>query len=108
MLEREAVPETVLRRVATGVKRAAENHVDKLGNASGWSTKALLTDFDNPSDPSDSRYGSFTPLSLEGNVDSGDIGGPWFQTIDGTTYLTAVTSFKFAFVGPNGEVEFGD
>ncbi len=90
-----------------GTKRAGNNVIDVLGTARGWDERILLTDFDNPLNPSDSNYGSSTPLDLEYSIAPGDSGGGLFIQINGGWELAGVTSFVNSTDGiPNGD--YGD
>ena len=68
---------------------------------------SMVTDFDNPHNPSDNVIGSAIPLPLEGNVALNDSGGGWFQTINGIQYLTGVTSFRATTDGVDNS-DYGD
>jgi hypothetical protein len=70
------------------IRRAGQNVVDFYGAPIGASTKVMLTDFDNPNDPGDSRYGSAIPLDYEGGIAFFDSGSGWFMDFDGLTYLS--------------------
>ena len=77
-----------------GIRRAMENSVDALGTIFvGGSTAVMATDFDSIA-PGNNVIGSAVPLPLEGNVALNDSGGGWFQTINGSQYITGVTSFR--------------
>jgi Trypsin len=91
----------------SGTLRGGNNVIDVLGTARGWDERILLTDFDNPDDPSDSNYGSDTPLDLEYSIAPGDSGGGLFiQTAQGWR-LAGITSFVNSTDGiPNGD--YGD
>jgi hypothetical protein len=86
------------------LKRAFENVTD--GN---FGNPALLlgSDFDNPHDPADSRFGDSAPLSLEGCVAAGDSGGGAFMTFGSDTYLVGVVSFVAATDGL-ANADYGD
>jgi hypothetical protein len=85
-------------------KRAFQNVIDgDFGNPS----LLLGSDFDNPHNPSDSSFGDFNPLDLEGAVAPGDSGGGVFVTIDSQTYLAGVISFIAATDG-NPNADYGD
>ena len=91
----------------TGIRRAAENKIDLFGPAAGFSNGVILTDFDNPNNPSNSVFGSVTPLPLEGTVAFYDSGSGWFIETGGVTYLAAVTSFRAATHGTFNS-DYGD
>lgn len=90
-----------------GIKRATENAVDVFGNSIGWSSKLILSDFDNPHNAADSAFGSATPTATEGNVALYDSGGAWFQRLGGTWYLTGITSFRANQDGADNS-DYGD
>ncbi len=95
-----------------GIRRAMENRVDAFGNSFGWSSKLMLTDFDNH-DPAQQAadntisFGPATPLNLEGNVALHDSGGGWFQQIGSISYLTGVTSLTANADGTDNS-DYGD
>ncbi len=90
-----------------GVKRGANNMIDSLGSAIGASVNVLVGDFDNPTNPADSRFGSNVPLPLEGMIALFDSGSGWFAEIDGVQYLIGVTSFRDATDGAY-DSDYGD
>ena len=77
-------------------KRAAENRIDRIGTNSGfsWSNELILADFDNPTNPSDSKWNPTTPTAQEGMIATVDSGSGWFFTDNGINYLAGVSSFK--------------
>ena len=95
-----------------GTRCAIQNVVDAYGgdttingsgqpvSFSGFSTNIMLTDFDQPGNPSASLMGNSTPLPLEGASVNGDSGGGLFFTVGESTYLAGVTSI----VGSSGAV----
>lgn len=87
-----------------GQKRAFNNLVD---DDFGTPTKVVGSDFDNPNSTSDNRFGSPTPLTLEGCVAPGDSGGGVFVTVNSRTYLAGVISFVAATDG-NANASYGD
>lgn len=94
--------------IPAGVKRASENRIDRLGNAQSWSTKLVLSDFDNPNNASDSQWSPSTPTDTEGTVANVDSGGGWFIDDGGVPHLTAVTSFKAAPIDRIIDSDYGD
>ena len=78
----------------TGVRRAGQNMIDVFGGQVGWSSRILGGDFDNPSNPGDSFWGSTAPLELEGMIGLNDSGSGWYIEDDGVHYLAAITSFR--------------
>lgn len=92
---------------SNAILRGGNNVIDVLGTARGWDERILLTDFDNPLNPNESRYGSNIPLDLEYSIAPGDSGGALFiQTATGWE-LAGVSSFINSTDGtPNGD--YGD
>jgi autotransporter-associated beta strand protein len=86
-----------------GTKRAGKNIVDINGtslldeNDRPYPEFMLFTDFDNPDDAGDSRWGSATPLDLEYQTAGGDSGGGWYIDHDGRPRLYAVHSVGLSF-----------
>ncbi len=86
-----------------GTKRAGQNVVDTNGsrvfdeNERPYPEYFLFTDFDNPTDSSDSRWGSSIPLDLEYQTAGGDSGGGWFVSNAGRERLYAVHSIGLSF-----------
>jgi hypothetical protein len=90
---------------AYGSRRAIQNVVDAFGgdittggppsyirtSFAALSSNLMLTDFDQPGNPSASVMGDYTPLPLEGCSTQGDSGGGLFFTEGSTTYLAGVT-----------------
>jgi hypothetical protein len=90
---------------AYGTRRAVQNVVDAFGgdittggppsytrtSFANFSSNLMLTDFDQPNNPSASVMGDTTPLPLEGCSTQGDSGGGLFFTEGSTTYLAGVT-----------------
>ncbi len=90
-----------------GTKRGGTNFIDILGSDRGWNADILVTDFDNPSDASDSLFGGSSPTDLEIQVAPGDSGGALFIQEGGSWYLAGVTSFIASADGlPNAD--YGD
>ncbi|MEM8679442.1 MAG: trypsin-like serine protease, partial [Planctomycetota bacterium] len=95
----------------TAVRRAGQNVMDIYGSFVGASNQIVLTDFDNPNDPSDNSIGagSATPLDFENGISLYDSGSGWFVEIDGRTHLAAVTSFRTATTADgNINSDYGD
>ncbi|MEM8945362.1 MAG: trypsin-like serine protease [Planctomycetota bacterium] len=95
---------------SASVKRAGNNNIDAEGGdrrVRAYADSILFTDFDNPSNSFDSRWGSTTPLELEYMTAAGDSGGGMFIEVDGIDYLAGVTSFGLAFDG-EVDADFGD
>ena len=92
---------------ASSTRRAGQNVFNQLGSYWGWSSDILLTDFDSPTDPGESTFGSTTPLDLEYCLAPGDSGGGTFTEIAGAHYLTGINSFRWAL---DGEIDsdYGD
>ncbi|PCI10771.1 hypothetical protein COB72_02325 [bacterium] len=90
-----------------GTLRAGQNIIDVLGSARGWDSRIMLTDFDNPNDPSESLYGSDAPIGLEYSIAPGDSGGGLFVETPLGWRLAGVSSFINSTDGtPNGD--YGD
>ncbi|MEO0484239.1 MAG: hypothetical protein AAF138_11520 [Planctomycetota bacterium] len=53
----------------------------------------LMTDFDDPADPSASVFGSDVPTDREFGLGSGDFGAPLFVDVDGQLAVAGVASF---------------
>jgi hypothetical protein len=85
-------------------KRAGKNVIDAELVTKGKGNRVLLSDFDNPDDPSDSSYGSVNPLDLEYLIAPGDSGGGLF--IDGM--LAGVHSFGWGRLDGNPNSDYGD
>jgi hypothetical protein len=90
-----------------GTRRAGTNIIDAFGGQtttggpggnssydfSSFSSDVMMTDFDDPNNPSASLMGGTTPTPMEGSTAPGDSGGGAYVTINGQTYITGVTSF---------------
>ena len=90
------------------VKRAGDNMIDAVLSTRGRSNRVLLTDFDNPSDPSDSSWGSAIPLDLEYLIAPGDSGGGLFIEEFGETFLAGVHSFGWGILDTDPNSNYGD
>jgi Trypsin len=77
-----------------GLKRAGENVIDRF--YSGGNKRIFLSDFDNPTNLSDSFSGSSIPLNLEYLIAPGDSGGGVFADFGSGPQLTGVHSFGMA------------
>lgn len=77
-----------------GLKRAGQNMIDRY--YSNRNNRIVVSDFDNPSKPSDSYFGSSTPLNLEYLIAPGDSGGGLFVDFGGGPLLAGVHSFGSA------------
>jgi hypothetical protein len=83
-----------------GTKRAGQNVLDVLGSNMNHPNYTItspneyvIADFDRPSVPAESSYGSATPLALEYSSAHGDSGGGVFINVGGQTRLAGVVSF---------------
>jgi hypothetical protein len=76
-----------------GTKRAGNNMLDALGGSAGDHNNYLIADFDEPSVPAESSFGSSTPLALEYSSAPGDSGGGVFIDDGGIQKLAGVVSF---------------
>ena len=74
---------------------------------SGKTSRALLVDFDNPTNAADNVWGLSTPLALEYLISPGDSGGGMFLDIDGMQLLAGVHSFLGSFDGIT-DADYGD
>ena len=97
-------------------KRAGNQVIDNLGGETTntgitllGNNRILYTDFDSPTDPSESTMGSSTPLPLEYMTASGDSGGPLFieDPVTGLSLIAGVDSFGSTFDGFNN-ADYGD
>ncbi len=90
-----------------GIKRAGTNFIDAFGSDRGWNESILITDFDSPTNASESTYGSAIPTDLEYQIARGDSGGALYIQENGQWFLAGVTSFINSIDGnPNGD--YGD
>lgn len=82
-------------QITPATKRGGTNDVDVTGNTADntWSTNTLLSDFDRPSFPDDSSWGSTTPTDLEYLTAEKDSGAGLFLEDGGDYYLAGVISF---------------
>ena len=76
-----------------GTKRAGNNVIDVSGVSVLAHENYLVADFDRPNVPSESSFGSSTPLGLEYSSAPGDSGGGVFINDDGVQRLAGVVSF---------------
>ena len=79
------------------VKRAGQNVIDRY--YSNRSNRIVISDFDNPNRPSDSAFGSSSPLDLEYLIAPGDSGGGLFVDLGSGPRLAGVHSFGTALDG---------
>jgi hypothetical protein len=86
-----------------GTMLAANNMID-----GSYNSQVLGVDFDSPTNPNDSTFGSSTPLPLEGLAAAGDSGGGVFITIGSNTYLAGLNSFTGAPLGGSPISVYGD
>jgi hypothetical protein len=77
-----------------GLKRAGQNVIDRF--YSNRNDRILLSDFDSPTNPSESSYGPSTPLNLEYLIAPGDSGGGLFVDFGNGPVLAGVHSFGSA------------
>jgi hypothetical protein len=77
-----------------GLKRAGQNVLDRY--YSNRNDRVLMSDFDSPTNPSESSFGSSTPLNLEYLIAPGDSGGGLFIDSGSGPMLAGVHSFGSA------------
>jgi hypothetical protein len=77
-----------------GLKRAGQNVVDRFYSSNN--NRIMLEDFDSPTNPAESSYGSSTPLNLEYLIAPGDSGGGLFLDFGNGPVLAGVHSFGSA------------
>ncbi len=90
-----------------GLKRAGENMIDTTYRSPDGGNRILLADFDSGL-KSDNNFGSRFPLKLESLIAPGDSGGGLFETINGRSYLTGITSFGWGRLDSNPNSDYGD
>ena len=93
--------------VSSGAQlRGGTNVIDIRGDqfASGWSSNILMSDFDSPTNPAYSSFGSATPTPLEYLPADKDSGSGLFITVGYNTYLAGLVSF--ALFNTDG-IQFG-
>lgn len=90
-----------------GEKRATQNMIDHALPSGGRNDRVYMSDFDNPNNAADSRYGSSTPLAMEGLIAPGDSGGGVFIHVRGRDLLVGINSFGAAYDG-NVNSDYGD
>jgi hypothetical protein len=88
-----------------GLKRAGQNTIDGSIGSEQWpleptfrsrlpkNARSFLVDFDSPTDPAKSQFGSPTPLDLEYLISLGDSGGGAFVNFGQGPQLAGVHSF---------------
>ena len=88
-----------------GVKHAVENVLDLTCDDidASASSSILLSDFDDPENRDESKFGSEEAVEYEGAIAGGDSGGGVFLEIGGVTYLIGVNSFGGTFQPPYGD-----
>jgi hypothetical protein len=74
-----------------GLKRGGQNVIDRF--YSSRNDRILLSDFDSPTNPNESSYGSSNPLNLEYLIAPGDSGGGLFVDFGNGPTLVGVHSF---------------
>src|SRR3954471_1903895 len=90
--------------VFDGLRRAGLNMVDSFYGAGD---RLLLADFDSGS-YRDNALGSRFPVPLEATIAPGDSGGGLFETINGRSYLTGITSFSWSSIDGTPDSDYGD
>ncbi len=91
-----------------GQKRGAQNVLDAYyPTRKSVNNRILMADFDSPTNPSESRLGSASPLDLEGLIAPGDSGGGVFIDVGTQTFLAGVNSFGLAYDG-KVDSDYGD
>lgn len=90
----------------TSVLRGGTQAIDLTGNqvSSSWSSNLLVSDFDSPTNPGYSSWGSSTPTPLEYLPADKDSGSPLYIDDGGITYLAGIVSF--ALFNSDG-IQFG-
>ena len=97
-------------------RRAGNQVIDNFGGETTnkgitllGNNRILYTDFDSPTNPSESKMGSSTPLPLEYMTALGDSGGPLFvqDPVTGQDEIAGVVSFGSSFDGNNNS-DYGD
>jgi hypothetical protein len=77
--------------------RAFTNVIDGFTPRSTLPGPSFFSDFDNPTESSDTLASGATPTRLEGNVTAGDSGGGVFVTEGGQRYLVGINSYTSGF-----------
>lgn len=89
-----------------GVKIAGQNVIDIA--VTGSNPLLLVSDFDNPHDPTDNYAPTDpNPLPLEYVIAPGDSGGGMFIDVGGDTYLAGINSF-LAWTDGTSNSDYGD
>lgn len=93
----------------TSQLRGGTEVIDLTGNqaSSSWSSNLLLSDFDSPTNPGFSSWGSTTPTPLEYLPADKDSGSALFIQDGGITYLAGIVSFAL-FNGDGIQFGYGD
>jgi len=91
---------------STAQLRGGTQAIDLTGNqySSTWSSNILLSDFDSPTNPGYSSWGSSTPTPLEYLPADKDSGSGLFIDEGGVTYLAGIVAFALL---NNDGVQFG-
>ncbi len=97
----------------SGTKHAVQNVLDvTLNKLRPWygskSSSVLISDFDDPLNPSISKTGSTAALDYEGLIASGDSGGGVFAALGGVTYLVGVNSFGLTIDNTEVDSSYGN
>jgi len=89
-------------------KRAGQNKVDAYYPVRKGTPNVILTDFDRPGVPSESSFGSASPLDLEYLIAPGDSGGGLFADFGSGPALIGVHSFVWGKLDGNPDSDYGD
>ena len=90
------------------LKRAGQNTADAYYPIRKGTPNVILMDFDRPGVPSESSYGSSTPLDLEYLIAPGDSGGGLFADFGAGPTLIGVHSFVWGRLDGNPDSDYGD
>ena len=88
-----------------GLRRAAQNRIDIVGNPDPLDGFTIQTDFDSPNSSTDT-FGSSAPLALEGTTAGGDSGGPIVVNNQGQEVIVGVLNGGYNLFGD--PAEYGD
>jgi len=92
-----------------GTKRGGQNLIDRTGQGyRSHTTRMLFSDFDNPSNPLDSRWEPNTPLDLECLAADKDSGGGVFIIDANGPRLGGVATVVIIYGDPNKVADYGD
>ena len=89
-------------------KRAGQNMVDAFYPVRRGTPNVILMDFDRPGVPSESSFGSASPLDLEYLIAPGDSGGGLFADFGSGPELIGVHSFGWGILDGNPDSDYGD